>query len=336
MAKKPIRWGLIGASNIAREWVIGAIRAEGVGEVASVMSASPERAAAYATENGIPASTASLDALVGDPGIDAVYISTTNNLHHAQALAAIAAGKHVLCEKPLAMTLADAREMVAAARARGVVFATNHHLRNGAAIHAMRDAVAAGAIGRPLAGRAFQAVDLRAKLQGWRVKQPEAGAGVFFDIGVHCADTARFILGDEPVEAVAMAQTAGMAREGIEDGAMAVLRFRGGALVQIHAAFTAKHIDTGFEVLGTEGALIGRNCMTQHAAGEVELRDASGARALPLQHEEVYVRGLRLFHAAVRGEGAPAATGEDGVRSLATALAMAESARSGRLVAIGD
>jgi 1,5-anhydro-D-fructose reductase (1,5-anhydro-D-mannitol-forming) len=115
-----VRWGLIGASTIAREWMIGAIREAG-GEVVSVMSSDPARAQRYAQENGIPRHTVRLDELLADEGIDAVYISTTNELHKAQTLAAARAGKHVLCEKPLALNLEDAREMVAACRQAGVV-----------------------------------------------------------------------------------------------------------------------------------------------------------------------------------------------------------------------
>ncbi len=92
-----VRWGLIGASTIAREWMIDAIRAAG-GEVVAVMSGDPERANRFAAENGITTAVTSLDALLGS-GIDAVYISTTNELHCSQTLSAAAAGKHVLCEK---------------------------------------------------------------------------------------------------------------------------------------------------------------------------------------------------------------------------------------------
>ena len=87
------RWGLIGASTIAREWVIGAIRTTG-GEVVSVMSTNAERGKAYAAENGIGKSVTDIDALVTDPDIDAVYISTTNELHRDQVFAAAKAGKH--------------------------------------------------------------------------------------------------------------------------------------------------------------------------------------------------------------------------------------------------
>src|SRR4051795_8557177 len=99
---------------------------------------------------GIPDSTTDLGALLAAPGVDAVYISTTNEKHRPQALAAIAAGKHVLCEKPLAMTAAEAAEMGRAAEAAGVVFATNHHLRNAGAHIAIRELIATGRIGRVL------------------------------------------------------------------------------------------------------------------------------------------------------------------------------------------
>ncbi len=171
-------WGLIGASTIAREWVIGAIRATG-GEVVSVMSTSAERGALYATENDIGKSVTSVEELVGDPDVKAVYVSTTNELHREQTLAAIRAGKHVLCEKPLAMTLEDARDMVVAAREAGVVLATNHHLRNAVAHRAMRDAIAEGRIGRPIAARVFHAVYLPPHLQGWRLERPRPAVASF-------------------------------------------------------------------------------------------------------------------------------------------------------------
>jgi 1,5-anhydro-D-fructose reductase (1,5-anhydro-D-mannitol-forming) len=324
-----VRWGLVGASTIAREWMIGAIRETG-GEVASVMSSDPARAERYAAETGIPRHTASLEALVGDPGIDAVYISTTNERHKEQVLAAARAGKHVLCEKPLALDLADARAMVEACRRAGVVMGTNHHLRNAGAHRAMRQAIHDGLIGRPLAARVFHAVFLPPHLQGWRITAPDAGGGVVLDITVHDADTLRFVLDDEPEDVVAVTQSAGMAQSGLEDGVMAAVRFRSGLIAQLHDAFTAKFAGTGFEVHGTEGSLIGRNVMTQKAIGEVILRNADGERTLPTDATNLYVRSLRQFHAAIRGEGQPAATGEDGVRSMALALAVLEAARTGQ------
>jgi len=326
-------WGLIGASTIAKEHMIGAIRAQG-GEAVAVMSSDAARGRAYAAENGIARSYDSVEALLADPAVEIVYISTTNELHRSQTLAAAAAGKHVLCEKPLAMTLAEAREMVAACRAAGVVMGTNHHLRNAATHRAMREAIKAGHIGRPLFARVFHAVYLPPHLQGWRLDAPAAGGGVTLDITVHDADTLRFVLGEDPVEAVAMSQSAGMAAAGLEDGNMAILRFGSGLLAQVHEAFTVKFGGTGFEVHGTEGSLVARGVMTQQPTGEVILRTASGEEPLQIAPEKLYDRAVGLFHAAVRGQGEPAATGEDGLWSLATALAVRDAAASGCSVPI--
>jgi 1,5-anhydro-D-fructose reductase (1,5-anhydro-D-mannitol-forming) len=319
------RWGLIGASTIAHEWAIDAIRATG-GDVVSVMSTNAERGGKYAAEHKIAKSVTGLDALVGDPDVDAVYISTTNELHCEQAIAAARAGKHILCEKPLAITLSDAHAMVRAARDAGVVMGTNHHLRNAASHRAMRDAIAAGRIGTPLSARVFHAVYLPPHLQGWRLDRPDAGGGVILDITVHDADTLRFVLGDDPVEAIAFSQRGGMGREGLEDAVMGVLRFKSGLIAQFHDGFTTKYAETGFEVHGTEGSLVGRNVMTQRPVGSVVLRNADGERELNLDQRNLYEVALEKFHSAIAGEGQPSATGEDGVWSLATGLAVVAAA----------
>ena len=312
--------------------MVGAIRAQSGHEVLAVASSDAERGRAYAQRHGIASSFESVAALLAHPGVDAVYISTTNELHRVQVLAAAAAGKHVLCEKPLALTLDDAKEMVRACRKAGVIMATNHHLRNAATHRKIRELVQTGAIGKPLFARVFHAVYLPPHLQGWRLDKPQAGGGVILDITVHDADTLRFILGAEPVEAVGMSQSAAMAREGLEDGVMAVLRFDNGVLAQLHDAFTVKHAGTGIEIHGEKGSVIGRNVMTQQPVGEVLLRNADGEQAVPVVHESLYARGVAAFCAAMRGEGVPAATAEDGVRSLATALSVVEACRSGRAI----
>lgn len=328
-----VRWGLVGASTIARQFMINAIRAQSDGEIAAVMSSSPDRATAYARENGIPAAVSTLDALLGSD-IDAVYISTTNELHLEQALAAARTGKHVLCEKPLALTSTDARTMVAAARAAGIVLGTNHHLRNAGAHRAMRETIAAGRIGKPIAARVFHSVYLPENLQGWRITKPEAGGGVVLDITVHDADTLRFVLGDDPLEVSAFTQSAGMAGGGLEDGAMCIWRFKSGVIAQSHEGFTTKFADTGFEVHGSDGSLIASNVMTQKPVGSVMLRTAKGEEQLSFDREDLYSRSLRQFHAAIRGEGQPSATGEDGIWSLTAAEAALQSANSGKAVKI--
>jgi 1,5-anhydro-D-fructose reductase (1,5-anhydro-D-mannitol-forming) len=330
-------WGVIGASTIGREWMVPAINAQPDSMVAAVASSSPERANRYAEELGIPKAYSSVADLLADPAIEAVYISTTNECHVPQALAAVAAGKHVLCEKPLALSLDSAGAVVAAAADAGVVLGTNHHLRNAATHRKMREQIQSGAIGRPLSARVFHAVFLPPHLQSWRIHRPDAGGGVILDITVHDADTLRFALGDEVAEVTAMTASQGMGRAGLEDAVMGVMRFGDGVIAQFHDAFTAPHAYTGFEVHGTEGSLYGRDVMTQRPMGTITIRRGDNEEAIPVEHENLYERSVRCFNAAMRGEGEPAASGLDGVRSLAVALAVRESAQSGRTVRIaGD
>jgi len=330
----PLRWGLIGASTIAGEWVIDAIRAQPQNEIVAVLSADAKRGDAFARAHAIPISYTRLDALLAYPALDAVYISTTNELHKEQTLAAAAAGKHILCEKPLALSVTDAREMVAACAKGAVVLATNHHLRNAATHRKIRDLIRSGAIGRPLFARVFHAVYLPAHLQSWRLHRPEAGGGVILDITCHDADTLRWLLEAEVVEVVALSQQAELASGELEDGVMAVVRFDNGVLAQLHDAFTVKYAGTGLEIHGTEGSIVARDVMTQRPVGRVVLRDASGEAEVAVEHENLYVRALRAFNAAVAGQGQVAASGEDGVKSLAVALAVQEAARSGRRVTV--
>jgi len=322
-------WGLIGASTIARQYMVDAIRAQKGHFVQAVMSSQQERAEKFAAECAIPAAYSSVEALLADPKVQAVYISTTNELHHDQVLAAAAAGKHVLCEKPLALTAEDALEMVRACQKAGVVMATNHHLRNAATHRKMRELIQAGAIGKPLFARVFHAVYLPPHLQGWRLDKPQAGGGVILDITVHDIDTLRFTLDSELVEVVGMTQSASMAKEGLEDGVMAVMRFENGVLAQIHDAFTVKHGGNGIEYHGEAGSLIGRNVMTQQPVGEVILRNAEGEQQIAIDHEGLYGRGLEAFCAAMQGKGQPAASAEDGIKSLTGALAVVKACKFG-------
>lgn len=326
-----MRWGLIGASNIAASQMIGAMRQQG-GEVASVLSSSAERARSYAQEHGIAKGYNDLDELLsGD--IDAVYISTTNEKHFAQAMAAIAAGKHVLCEKPLAMTVADAVTMVRAAKEAGIVFATNHHLRNAGTHLAIRDLIAAGRIGEVLSVRVMHAVYLPPHLQGWRIDNPAAGGGVIPDIVVHDADTVRFHLGEDPAEVVAIQTSSGMGA-GVEDSVMSVWQMPSGATVMSHESFTHRYAGTGIEFHGTGGSIRATGVMTQRPVGNVTLVTDDGEEEIAFSDHNLYERSLGLFAEAVSGKGAPSADGVDGVKSLAVASAVAKAATTGTRVTV--
>lgn len=328
-----MRWGLIGASRIAAGHMIGAIRSVPGHDIAAVLSTDPVRGAEYAREHGIATATTDLDQILSDSEIGAVYISTTNEKHHPQAMAAIAAGKHVLCEKPLAMTLQEATEMVQAAMDAGLVFGTNHHLRNAGSHLAIRDLVVSGRIGDVLSVRVFHAVHLPEVLQGWRINDAAAGGGVIPDITVHDADTVRFHLGEDPAEVVAIATSSGMG-QGVEDSVMSVWSMPSGATVQTHESFTHGFAETGLEIHGTKGSIVARNVMTQRPIGEVWLQDAEGRHAIPFSDHDLYARSMGEFDKALKGQGRPAADGVDGIKSFAVALAVREAAQTGRRTSV--
>ena len=323
-----MNWGLIGASTIAAQHMIGAIRAQSEHEVSCVLSSSKERGAEYAASHGIAKSTTDLAELLGDKSIDAVYISTTNEKHLPQAMAAIKAGKHIVCEKPLAMNVADAVTMVQAAKEAGVVFATNHHLRNAGSHLKIKQLIEEGQIGDVLSLRIFHAVYLPDFLQGWRINDAAAGGGVIPDIVVHDADTVRFYLGEDPAEVTAI-EHAGSLGQGVEDSVMSVWTLPSGIMVQTHESFTHTYAGNGIEVHGTKGSIVARNVMSQQPIGEIELRTDTGIQQISFSAHNLYTRSMGMFVDAMMGKGQPSASGIDGVKSLAVAEAVKKSALSG-------
>ena len=329
-----MKWALIGASDIAATQILPALRQLGH-EPVVVVGSDGERAARYAVRNGVGYGTTSIEEALG-AGVDAVYVSTTNERHAAGVHAAVGAGCHVLCEKPLAPSLDQARAMVDAAAGAGVVMATNHHLRNSPVIRALRGLVADGTLGRVLGVRVAHTNLLPERLRGWRLGS-EAGAGVVLDLTVHDVDTVRFVTGLEVLEVAAIGVAQGMS--GLD--AVAVAGRLGGdgadATLHLHDAFTTPHARTAFEVFGTAASALATDAMSQTPDGEVVLRRADREEVLVDvgERENLYVRGLRAFAEAVAGHGEPPCTGEDGVRSLAGALAVTESLMTGRRVSLG-
>jgi len=327
-----MRWGLIGASTIAREWMVDAVRANG-GDIRAVMSTSTTRGQDFAKQCKIPKAVNSLDALFAE-SLDAVYISTTNELHHDQVIQSAAHGVNVLCEKPLSLTLASATQMVQACESAGLVMATNHHLRHAATHRAIRQQIVDGQLGTLHSARVFHAVYLPEHLQGWRITQPETGAGVVLDITVHNADTLAFLLGEYPLRVTSRTANHGMGKAGLEDTAMGIWEFPSGLMAFTHEGFTLPHAKTGLELHGSKASLYAENVMTQKAGGTVRMRNADGEREIKTDPENLYTRLVRNFVDSCRNKTRPDADGWAGVRSLAVALATLESARSGKTVTV--
>ncbi len=329
-----MRWGLVGASDIAETRMVPAMRRLGH-DVVAVASGSAERAATYADRNGISVSGTVADILARDD-IDAVYISSTNEHHRPQTELAAAAGKHVLCEKPLSLSLEDGQAMVDACARAGVTLATNHHLPGSGIHRTIRRLVADGAVGRILAVRVHHAVLLPARLRGWRLGSP-AGGGVTMDITCHDASVLNPLLGALPADIVALTASQGPWGAAAEDAVMSTLRYADGTLVQTHDAFTIAYAPTGLQVLGSDGTIESAGAFIQDPLGTILLRDASGERAVePEDRGDLYEINVAAFAAAVRGDGTPTATGVDGLRAVQVALAVREAAASGRRVSIAS
>jgi 1,5-anhydro-D-fructose reductase (1,5-anhydro-D-mannitol-forming) len=329
-----MRWGFIGASSIA-ERVIPSLRKVAGQQLVGVFSRGADRARQFAADQGLQQAHTDLAAFFADGRYDAVYVSSTNELHCEQTLAALAAGCHVMCEKPLAMSLADADRMVQEARARNRVLATNHHLRASDCHARIRALIAGGAIGRVHGVQVSHAVYLPPHLQGWRLDAPHAGGGVVLDILVHDADLLRFLLQTEPVRIHTSVLQVALGQGSIEDSAMSVIEFEGGVLAQTHESFVAPHSKTRLHVLGTEGNLYAEGSLTQAGHGRLWQRDATGEREITVASTDLYEVGFAAFVSACAGERAPLATGLDGARSMAAAIAALASAKSGTTQPVG-
>ena len=248
-----------------------------------------DKARGMADQFGFAAATDDWRALVNDPAIDVVSITTPNGLHHPMAMAAIAAGKHVWCEKPMALTLAQAEEMAAAARARGVVTMVGYnYLKNPAFTHAQA-LIEAGAIGRVVQFRGWVDEDYQADPDlpwTWRAKLEDAGLGALGDIGTHLVSMAHGVMG--PIASlIADMQTIHETRplpdgsgRGVvenEDAASVVLRFASGAqgsMVISRSAWGRKS-RLGFEVHGTKGMIV----FDQERMNELQLYQNEGPKA---------------------------------------------------------
>jgi 1,5-anhydro-D-fructose reductase (1,5-anhydro-D-mannitol-forming) len=328
---RPLRWGLVGASNVARTWMVHAIRNTPDCEIRALMSRDMQHGRAFADELNIPHVVTTVEELF--ELVDAVYVSTSNDRHANATLAAAAARVHVLCEKPLSLRLEDAVRMAKACDDAGVILATNHHMRGAATHRAVRDLVRSGEIGRPLSARAMYGEYLPEILQTWRTHDPEQG-GVLYDLTVHNVDALRFTLDDDPVDVMSFTASSLIGRNGVVDQAQSIMRFGSGLLAYLHEAQCLPHHETALEIHGTKGSIYGRGILDEAPSGQVYLRRGTTMTEIKTQAVDLYTETVRQFVNAVRNGGRPCASGWDGVISLATALAVRQSANTGHRVAI--
>jgi myo-inositol 2-dehydrogenase / D-chiro-inositol 1-dehydrogenase len=288
---------------------------------------------------GVPRVYADYDALVADPALDAVWLVTPSALHADQIVAALRAGKHVFCEKPLSLDLAECERVCAEAAARPQLHAMIGFMRRFDPSY--RDAYArigAGGIGRPFLVRS-QTCD-RNDPDGFFVRFAPDSGGIFLDCTVHDIDVARWLLGGPRATRVFAAGTIAL-HEGLRacgdvDNGVAICEFEGGALAMFYASRTMAHgNDTHSEVIGTAGALtIGRD----PRANRVEVYDADGIRhaCTPTffeRFEAAFLHEAQAFVDAVRsGADTGGATLADALEATRIGHALREALRDGRAV----
>lgn len=342
------RIAVIGAGLIGRKH-LSILKDDPAFEVAGV--ADPSAAAAvYVREQGFTY-FADAETMLDAVKPDGAIIAGPNATHRAVALACIARGVPAIVEKPVADTLADAREIVAAAAKANVPMLTGHHRRHNPIMQAARDFVARGDLGK-----------LAAVNGTWLCKKPddyfdvawrrEAGGGPILINAIHDVDCLRMVVGEiETVQAAAASNVRGFP---VEDTAAAVLTFENGALgtfivtdaaaspwnweVTSHEATMCPHENENcFTIAGTKGGLaIPTLQHWSYDKPDGAWTDPLTRRTLPVNRADPYPLQLRHFARVIRGEEAPVIDVAEGTRTLAATLAITQSAKTGRPVRVAD
>ncbi len=240
-------WGILGTGNIARQFAEG-VAGSKLGRVAAVGSRTASSAEAFADKCNVPAAHGSYEALLADPAVEGVYVSLPNSLHHAWTLAALAAGKHVLCEKPFAASAAQAQEMFDAADKAGRLVVEAFMYKSHPMMRRVVEHVRAGDIGALKLIRASFCFNMTA----WRGNvrfSPELAGGGIMDVGCYCVSVSRWLAGAEPDEVHCSAH---IHESGVDDRAAATLRFPGGVVSSFTCGMTL-HMDNTLYIGGSEG-----------------------------------------------------------------------------------
>jgi predicted dehydrogenase len=333
---QPLRIGILGAANIARYFING-VRPSTKVSVQAVASRNIERGKAFAAEYGVPRVLPTYEALLADPAIDAIYNPLPNNLHAEWTIRATDAGKHVLCEKPIAASAAAARAMFEAARRNNVYVVEAYPYRAQPQTIKLCELLAAKAIGRlQLVYASFGF--LMAATSNIRLNPALAG-GSLMDVGCYPISLARMIAGERPVRVHAMAR---MAETGVDRTAIGSLDFASGLLAQISCSFaTARYRQA--HIVGDAGVIetTYHNDTSATQPPLVEIRRGVPYEAPRESIATAAINGFlaeaESFHDLLKGgwDRWSGATPEESIDIMLTLDAVAASIRSGVPVAVG-
>jgi len=322
-----LRWGLLSTARINRS-VIPAIRASARSELTAVASRTPETAQAYAAEWQIPRALGSYEALVNDPDVDVLYIPLPNHLHADWTVKALEAGKHVLCEKPLALSVEEVDRIADASRRTGKAAAEAFMYRHHPLTEAAQAAVSSGVLGTVTMYRG--AFTFALTREGDVRLNPAMGGGSLWDVGCYPLSYANLLADAAPIEVVGWQRTS---PGGIDMEFFAMMRYASGAVAQFDSGF-AGPFRAEMEVVGTAGVLrIGRPFKADEQSGLSLLR-GDGVESLPCAADAAYTGEIADMESAALDGRPPRVSLAESRRTVRTIAALYESARSGRPVAV--
>ena len=312
MAADPLRLGILGAAHIAPMALVRPAQRVPEATVLAVAARDPERARRFAARHGIPRVHPSYDALLADPEIDAVYNPLPNSLHAPWTIRALAAGKHVLCEKPFAANAAEAEEMARAAERAGRVLVEAFHWRYHPLFARVRAILDAGEIGQVRHLEAHFCIPLPLP-NDIRYRKDLAG-GALMDTGCYTVSVLRHLAGAEPAVESARGW---WTRGGVDRAMEASLRFPDGRTARLTCSlFSAWLLRASATVEGSAGRVSVFNPIAPHFYHRLRVLTPAGTRSERVAGPSTYECQLRAFVAAVR-DGAPVPTGPaDAIKNM--------------------
>lgn len=323
-----IRFGIAGFGLHAAKRLMPGFAAARNCRVAALSRRSPERAQESAREFGIAHAFTSTAELCASPDVDAVFIATPDAMHLADVLEAVRHRKPVLVEKPMAMNATEARQMVDAARSAGVLLGVAHVMRFEESVRWFRERVASGAIGKPVLARAAFVAPLLASARTWINDPRLATGGPLADVGVHCFDTLRYVLGDEVQSVIAQAHYDSYWV--VEASGTALFEFASGTLATLSVSARAPY-QTLLEVIGDHGILSAVNALNVDHPVTLELRRGFDvAERRQVLNDHAYTAQVEAFAAVVEAGKPFEIPGEEGLQNQLILDAIFRSVKSGK------
>jgi xylose dehydrogenase (NAD/NADP) len=329
----PLRIGILSTANIARSFVQGVSPSKQV-TVSAVASRDAAKAEHFAAQTGIPRHLGSYEALLTDRDIDAIYNPLPNGLHAEWSIRALEAGKHVLCEKPLAVTATEARTMFDTARRRGLHVVEGYPFRSQQQTLKLQELLSEGAIGKPRLIHASFGFTLK---DGPNIRLDSTlGGGALMDVGSYTVSLARLIGKERPIRVNAHAQ---WTEAGVDQTLVATIEFSGGLLAQVSCSFATALHRQAF-IVGTDGVIQTTffNHPSPAAPPILQLKRGKGPEAiwesLPVTATNGFLAEAEAFEQLIRKgvEHWNGATPAESIDILLTIEALLQSARSGKWV----